>query len=138
MHSQSRTVDHATSENSITALGEAIERHGRPNVLLSDRDVQFYASGKKGEPGTPNIFQQFLKANKIKQILARVNHPQTCGKVERFFGEVKNRLRWNDFDNVDDIIKWHNEVKPHGSPREDVLETPCCLHEEVALEEKGK
>lgn len=116
--------DHATSENSVKVLKDAIERYGKPKALLSGRDVQFYASGKKGQPAAENVFQQFLTANKIKHILARVNHPQTCGKVERFFGEVKNRIRWRDFDKVEDIIKWHNEIKPHGSLREDLCETP--------------
>jgi hypothetical protein len=37
---------------------------------------------------------------------------------------VKNRLRWSDFGNIEDIIKWHNKVKPHGSLRENILETP--------------
>jgi putative transposase len=116
--------DHATSENSVKVLKKAIETYGKPKAILSGRDVQFYSADKKGMSSGKNYFQKFLDANNIDHILARVNHPQTCGKVERFFGEVKNRLRWGDFDNVGDIVRWHNEIKPHGSLREDILETP--------------
>lgn len=116
--------DSATSENSVKVLKEAIKAYGRPRNILTGRDTQFYATTKDGRAQGETYFQKFLKANKIKHILARVNHPQTCGKVERFFGEVKNRIRWKDFDNVDDIIRWHNEIKPHGSLRTEICETP--------------
>ena len=116
--------DHATSENSVKVLKEAIEKYGKPRNILTGRDVQFYSTNKEGMAQGENYFQQFLRANKINHILARVNHPQTCGKVERFFGEVKNRIRWKDFDNIADIVTWHNEVKPHESLDLDTLETP--------------
>jgi putative transposase len=116
--------DHATSENSVKVLKEAMEKYGKPRNMLTGRDTQFYASSKEGKEQGETYFQQFLKANKINHILARVNHPQTCGKIERFFGEVKNRIRWKDFDNVGDIVIWHNEVKPHESLDLDTLETP--------------
>ena len=67
----------------------------------------------------------FLEANEIDHILARVNHPQTCGKIERFFGEVKTRIiRWKDFSTVEEVIHWHNEIKPHMSLDLENLETP--------------
>lgn len=70
-------------------------------------------------------FQKFLDTNDIKHILARVNHPQTCGKIERNFGEVKGRIiRWQEFNTVDEVVKWHNEIKPHTSLNVDVCETP--------------
>ncbi|MFH0817819.1 MAG: DDE-type integrase/transposase/recombinase [Candidatus Micrarchaeota archaeon] len=112
--------DHATSENSVEVLKKAIEKHGKPKAFLTGRDTQFFASSKDGEPAGETYFQQFLKANGIKHILARVNHPQTCGKIERFFGEVKKRIiTWKDFATVEEVVEWHNKVKPHMSLSDD-------------------
>lgn len=119
--------DNATSENSVKVLKEAISTHGKPKAMLTGRDTQFFSSPKldrKNEGET--YFQKFLKANGIKHVLARVNHPQTCGKIERFFGEVKKRVEWKDFSTVDEIVKWHNEIKPHMSLSSDTeLITPA-------------
>jgi hypothetical protein len=54
--------------------------------------------------------------------LARINHPQTNGKVERFFGLMEQKL--NLFDSVDEFIYWYNYIKPHMSLNFDELETP--------------
>ncbi len=118
--------DHATSENSVEVLKKAIEEHGKPKAFLTGRDTQFFASSKEGEPAGETYFQQFLKANGIKHILARVNHPQTCGKIERFFGEVKKRIiTWKDFATVEEVVEWHNKVKHHMSlSDEERLVTP--------------
>ena len=108
--------DNATSENSISVLKDAIGKYGKPKSMLTGRDVQFYASSKKGKPSGKNQFQLFLEANGIGHILARVNHPQTCGKVERIFGEIKTRIeKRHDFDSVEETIEWHNNIKPHMS-----------------------
>ena len=116
----------ATTDNSLKVLKEAIRRYGKPKAMLTGRDVQFYCSEKYDGGGKGrNDFQLFLEANGIQHILARVNHPQTCGKIERFFGEVKTRInRWKDFATVDEVVQWHNELKPHMSLDFDNLETP--------------
>jgi len=36
-------------------------------------------------------FGEFLEENGIEDIVGRFNHPQTNGKIERFFGLVKRR-----------------------------------------------
>ncbi len=108
--------DNATSENSVKVLKEAISKHGKPKAMLTGRDAQFYSSIKQGKSEAgETAFQLFMRANGIKHILARVNHPQTCGKIERFFGEVKKRMEWRDFSTVGEIVRWHNEIKPHMS-----------------------
>jgi putative transposase len=117
--------DNATSENSVKVLKEGITKYGKPKAMLTGRDTQFYASNKKGKPSGMNYFQKFLNVNHIKHIKARVNHPQTCGKIERQFGEVKRRIfTYKDFDKIEDVVKWHNEVKPHLSLNVDKCETP--------------
>lgn len=114
----------ATSEHSIKVLTEAIRNYGRPLSILTGRDVQFYASDKKGKARGKNKFQLFLEANEIKHILARVKHPQTCGKIERFFGEVEVRLyKWHDFETVSEVVNWHNNLLPSMSLDYENLET---------------
>jgi putative transposase len=108
--------EHATTENSIAVLKKGIEAYGKPKAMLTGRDVQFYCSTKKGKSAGKNDFQKFLEVNGIQHILARVNHPQTCGKIERFFGEVKKRIHtWNDFNTIEEVVHWHNTIKPHMS-----------------------
>ncbi len=67
-------------------------------------------------------FREFLKENGIRHILARVNHPQTNGKIERFFGLLEQKLHL--FDSVGEFVHWYNYVKPHMSLNFDELETP--------------
>lgn len=115
----------ATSENSKKVLAQGIRQWGRPLAVLTGRDAQFYASDKKGVPFGNTVFQDFLDANGIKHIVGRVNHPQTCGKIERFFGEVERRLyTWHDFGTLDEVVHWHNELLPSRSLDFDRLETP--------------
>ncbi len=116
---------HATTENSIKVLTQGIREWGRPLAVLTGRDIQFYASDKKGKASGTTRFQDFLEANDIKHIIGRVNHPQTCGKIERFFGEVERRLyTWHDFNTLYEVVHWHNYLLPSRSLDFDKLETP--------------
>jgi transposase InsO family protein len=70
----------------------------------------------------------------IKHILARVNHPQTNGKLERFHGEIQRKQKW--FESIDELIHWWNHIKPHMSLDWDNLETPKyerCQNQEQRL-----
>ncbi len=101
--------------------------------MREHRHCQFYSTAKVGyDAPKDTYFQSFLRANGIKHILARVNHPQTCGKIERFFGEVKKRIEtWNDFATVDEVVQWHNNIKPHMSlSDEERLVTPAQAFKE--------
>lgn len=60
-----------------------------------------------------HTFKEFLNQHGIKHIVARVKHPRTNGKIERFYGEVERRIK--KFRSVDEIVVWHNEIKPHSS-----------------------
>jgi len=71
----------ATSKEAVETLKEAIEINGvRPMSLLTDRGTQFYS----GEGKRYGQFEKHLKKLEIKHILARVKHPQTLGKIERY------------------------------------------------------
>ena len=85
----------ATAENTIQVLKQAIEKHGSPREVLTDRVSQFYANeGERREKGISQ-FEAYLAENGIKHILCRVNHPQTNGKLERFCGVYEQkRHQW--------------------------------------------
>jgi len=55
-------------------------------------------------------------------IHSKVKHPQTNGKIERWFSTYqKHRYR---FDNLEDFVDWYNNKKPHMSLRFNKAETP--------------
>jgi len=81
----------ATAENTIHILKQAIVKHGCPRELLTDRGSQFYANeGERREKGVSQ-FEAYLADQGIKHILCRVNHPQTNGKPERFYGVYEQK-----------------------------------------------
>ena len=69
------------------------------------------------QPGTVNILNKNSGISLISTIsstsLDEVKHPQTNGKIERFFGEVQRKI--NKFGSIEKIVHWHNVIKPHMS-----------------------
>jgi len=112
----------ATAEHTIHVLKQAIDKHGCPREVLTDRGSQFYANeGERREKGISQ-FEAFLAENGIRHILCRVNHPETNGKLERFYGVYEQKQ--HQFKSIDEYVHWHNEVKPHLSLNIEALETP--------------
>jgi len=112
----------ATTENAISVLERAIAKYGCPREILSDRGTQFYASeGERKEKGVSQ-FEAYLAAKGIRHILCRVSHPQTNGKLERFYGVYDEKRE--QFKTLEEYVHWHNEVKPHLSLDFENLETP--------------
>ncbi|MBU0501987.1 MAG: DDE-type integrase/transposase/recombinase [Candidatus Margulisbacteria bacterium] len=71
----------ATGKEAVDTIKEAMEINNvKPEKILTDRGTQFYSGvGKRyGQ------FEKFLASAEIKHILARVKHPQTLGKIERY------------------------------------------------------
>lgn len=94
----------ATTENAITVLSEAIAKHGRPASILTDHGAQFYSNKSEYKRRGVSEFEKELVRLGIKHILARVNHPQTNGKLERFHGEIQRKQKW--FDTIDELVDW--------------------------------
>ena len=68
-------------------------------------------------------FKRHVESLGIKLITARVKHPQTNGKVEKFF-DCYNRYR-DDFESLDDFVYWYNNVRFHESlDTKHYLQTP--------------
>jgi putative transposase len=113
----------ATSQLSLEVLKGAIAKHGKPASILTDRGIQFYAQEAGDRLRGLTVFERYLIENDIRHVLSRVNHPQTNGKVERLFGTVKQKLPMFLGD-VDGLVKWYNEKRPHMSLNLEIIETP--------------
>ncbi len=112
----------ATSKRAVEILDKAIKNYGKPAAILSDRGTQFYATESEYREKGITEFEEYLIRNGIRHILARVSHPQTNGKLERFYGEVERKFHL--FRDIDELIDWYNNIRPHMSLNLDVLETP--------------
>lgn len=103
----------ATTGNSIVLLKSAIAEHGKPKSVMTDHGSQYYAN--KGDCQENTQFRIVLNALGIKHYVARVNRPQTNGKVERFFLTYKTEYATGSFRNISDFIKHYNEERLHMS-----------------------
>jgi putative transposase len=109
-------VDSATTEESIRGMQLAL-RYGKIRQCISDHGCQFTANN-----GGVSDFAAFLRKEGIKQILCRIKHPQSNGKVEKFF-DLYKRHRYA-FESTGQFIHWYNELRPHMSLNMDICETP--------------
>ena len=99
--------DQATTENTILAFSLAMAKCGKPEAILTDNGVQFTPARSEFGP-----FSKFCDANGIRHILGRVHHPQTNGKIERWFGTYKQEFQHGK-DNLDSFLKFYNEQRRH-------------------------
>jgi putative transposase len=104
----------ASTENTIALLKAGIAHFGKPKTVMTDHGSQYYAN--KSNPGNQHTqFRIILDALGIKHYVARVNRPQTNGKVERFFLTYKTEYATGSFANISDYMRHYNEVRPHMS-----------------------
>ena len=104
----------ATADNSIALLKASIANYGKPKSVMTDHGSQYYAN--KGDVLQANTsFRIALDALGIKHYVARVNRPQTNGKVERFFLTYKTEYATGPFSNIGEYIKHYNEKRLHIS-----------------------
>ena len=87
---------------------------GRPRTIMTDHGSQYWAPRPESKQEDTQ-FRTVLDALGIKHWLARVNRPQTNGKVERFFLTYKTEFATGSFSNIADFIKHYNEARPHMS-----------------------
>jgi putative transposase len=129
------------SEYSVKTLEDAIIEHGKPASILSDHGATFYAvESDTREKGTTE-FEKCLLKHRIRFILRRVNHPQTNGKIEKFFGIFENKIKWSA--SIDEFMEWYGSIRPYGAldlktpveayyanmPELDALEYPLSMEE---------
>jgi len=104
----------ATADNSIALLKSSIASYGKPKSVMTDHGPQYYVNKADGKQEN-NRFRIVLNALGIKHYVARVNRPQTNGKVERFFLSYKTEYATGTFSNIADFIKHYNEARLHMS-----------------------
>jgi putative transposase len=114
--------DEATTENAISVLDDCINRYGRPQELLTDHGSQFYTNFGGMKAAGMSKFQQYLIDKKINHILGRVHHPQTNGKIERFYETFQSKIQ--HFNSMEEFVIWYNTKRPHMSLNWIQLETP--------------
>jgi len=115
----------ATTDASIDAIKEAL-KHGEIQQCITDHGTQFI----KGEDDNAR-FPAFLEKHGIKHILCRIKHPQSNGKAEKFIHLYQ--VHRHKFKTKEAFIKWYNEIRPHMSLNQEILETP-----EMAYQRKKK
>jgi len=104
----------ATTENTLAILRAGIFEYGKPKSIMTDHGAQYYANRLECKQENTQ-FRITLDVLGIKHYLARVNRPQTNGKVERFFLSYKTEYMTGTFTGIKDYIKHYNEFRPHMS-----------------------
>ncbi len=103
------------SDNVCEVLLGAIGEYGLPKELLTDNGRQYAAW--RGQ----TKFQELLEKRGIRHIRSRPYHPQTCGKIEAFWGHLwKEYLQKAIFESFDEArerighwVKYYNFQRPH-------------------------
>jgi len=112
------------TENSKAIVERAIREYGSIcplRELIMDHGSEFGAHRIDENGNWDSEFKQYLESQGIRPIPARVKHPQTNGKIEKWF-DTYRRFRY-EFETLDDFILWYND-RPHGSLDFVNLESP--------------
>jgi len=116
-----KVVARATAAPVCEALLEAMERHGRPEAILSDNGKVF--TGRFG-PGKGLVrFDRICQEHGVRHLLTAPGSPTTTGKVERFHKTLKREfLDGKVFSSIDEaqvaIDAWvhdYNHAREHQS-----------------------
>ena len=106
-----------STNNSILGMELAL-KHGKIKQCISDHGSTFTSNFIDAN----SRFRDYLKSKGIKPILCKVRHPQSNGKIEKWFQAYDRHRR--AYKNKEDFIYWYNDLKPHRSLNFDELETP--------------
>ena len=106
-----------STENSILGMEEAL-KHGPIKQCISDHGSTFTSNFVDAN----SRFRDYLKSKGIKPILCKIKHPQSNGKIEKWF-DCYDRNR-EAFKTKEEFMYWYNDVKPHRALNFDELETP--------------
>ena len=107
--------ENATTENTKFVFYQAmLANEVCPVIVLSDKGSQFFANtkNKKGER-TLSEFEQELKSIGIELWTSRRNHPQTNGKMEKWFDTMKQRKRRHPQETLQEFVQWYNDERIH-------------------------
>jgi len=114
-----------TSELVWSVMAEAIGAYGVPMSSLTDNGLCYTTARRPGHK--PAAFQANLAALGCQSIASTPYHPQTCGKIERFWQTLKKWLRARETSrgpyrtlaelNRDLAVfaEHYNTARPHGA-----------------------
>jgi putative transposase len=89
--------------------------------LIMDHGSEFGAHRISKDGSWDSEFKRRIGELRIKPILARVRHPQTNGKPEKWFDTCR-RFR-GEFESFEEFIQWYNK-RPQGALKLEQLESP--------------
>ena len=107
--------DNATEKNAIFLLYQAIlPNEVCPVMIFSDKGTQFYNSkkNKKGER-PPGLFEKEVEKLGIEYWTARRRHPQSNGKIEKWFDTMKKRFRKHPEETLQEFVEFYNKKRIH-------------------------
>ena len=104
----------ANTENTLAILKAGLAVYGKPKAVMTDHGSAYYANHPGAEQENTE-FRKTLDVLGIKHCLARINRPQTNGKIERFFLTYKQEYLTGRFTCLKDYITHYNEQRPHMS-----------------------
>jgi len=119
----------ATKENTLFLFYQGVlMNEASPVIVLSDKGSQFFANikNKQGERALSE-FEQELTAIGIELWTSRRNHPQTNGKMEKWFDTMKKRKKKHPEEALQEFVKWYNEHRIHHALE---YKTPQQVYEE--------
>jgi putative transposase len=112
------------TENSMKVIDQMVERYWiicPMRELIMDHGAEFGAHRRDENGEWDSEFKKHIVNLGIKPILARVKHPQTNGKLEKWFDTYQRFRKF--FATFDEFVDWYNN-RPHGSLNFEKLETP--------------
>ena len=102
------------TKNSLFALYAAIaENLAIPFILNSDRGTQFFPNKKDKKGKAMHEFQEALAELGIIFVPSKRRHPQTNGKMEKWFDTLKKRMKRHPEESLQDFVKWYNNGRIH-------------------------
>jgi putative transposase len=113
-------TDNPTVENTIILTETAKKQHGKFKQILTDRGSQFTCNHPDSLDSSQ--YEQYLKNQGTQHIRCRPKHPQTNGKVEKWF-DTYERHR-DAFQTPQEFQQWYNHTRPHTALNWQQLETP--------------
>ena len=116
--------DACNTKYSKQIVDKVLEKYGHIRVmkqLIMDRGAEFGAHRTDEKGDWDGEFKRYLENLGIHPIRIKRQHPQSNGKIEKWFDCYRiHRRHFNSFDMFTD---WYNN-RPHGSLNFDQLETP--------------
>jgi len=118
-----RFSERRSEEVVLSVLADGLEHWGRPGAILSDRGKQFRA--QESLQGPQVTYQFILDLLGIRAVYARPYHPQTKGKIEKFFQFVQRdfltewRFKVGSLEELNAAFaqwtQWYNREHSHSS-----------------------